>query len=101
MSVPPEEGLRELLLRLHERLANNERLEPESRELLVTVRRDIQRVLAGAERSGGAPGEVTPRAGRDSALEELEALEVRFETEHPAMAQAIRQLIDLLGKAGI
>jgi len=34
-------------------------------------------------------------------VQRLEGLAVRFETDHPSLAQVLRQLIDALGKAGI
>jgi Domain of unknown function (DUF4404) len=46
------------------------------------------------------PGEETLRELLARA-HELEALAVRFEVKHPALAQALRELIDELGKAGI
>ena len=36
-----------------------------------------------------------------SVAERLEAMAVRFETEHPAVGTALRQAVDALGKAGI
>ena len=100
MNSPSDESLSELLQRLHERLTQSGRIDPASRELLSTVRRDIQQALGGTERDGSARAGGA-RIDRESALEVLEALEVRFEAEHPGIAQALRQLIDLLGKAGI
>jgi len=95
MSIPPEEGLRELLERVHERLSRVERIDPQSRELLSRLTHDIERARGRAGQAG---------AGADidqEQLPRLEALAVRFETVHPAFAQALRQLVDLLGKAGI
>ena len=92
-----EESLRELLARLHEQLGATDRaLDGESRRLLGTVMRDIERALGpagqAAEVSGTAAAAHTPR---------LESLAVRFEAGHPALAEALRELIDALGKAGI
>ena len=92
MNRPHEETLRELLGRVHERLSGAERVDPESRSLLAALTRDIERAL------GAAPQRAT--LGQDS-LPRLEALAVRFDVEHPALAQALRQLIYALGKAGI
>jgi hypothetical protein len=85
-----QESLRELLARVHERLSTvGDALDAESRQLLGTLTRDIERLDPG-----GAAGAVAhvPR---------LESLAVRFEAGHPGLAQALRQLIDALGKAGI
>jgi Domain of unknown function (DUF4404) len=95
MSVPPSESLAELLARLHERLSQVQRMEPETRAQLTALTRDIQRALSQAEQPGAAA-----QIDQES-LPRLEALAVRFEAVHPAFAQALRQLIDLLGKAGI
>jgi hypothetical protein len=86
-----EESLRELLARVHERLSASASVDREARELLVKLMRDIERALAG-----GAAAEATP-----SHVPRLEALAVRFEAGHPALAEHIRRLIDALVKAGI
>lgn len=90
------ESLRELLARVHERLSHARSLDPESRRLLVTVMDDIHRALSD-EAAADGPAE----DARASAAPRLEALAVRFEAEHPTLAQGLRQLIDALGKAGI
>ncbi len=83
-----DETLRQLLARVHERLSKSSTIDPEAREMLLTVMRDIDGALA----KGGAAGPDLPR---------LEALAVRFEAEHPAIAQLLRQIGALLGQAGI
>ncbi len=85
-----EENLRELLRRVHERLSRAERVDPDSRRLLGALTQDIERAL-GAQ----------PAPLEKDSLPRLEALAVRFEVEHPAVAQGLRQLIYALGKAGI
>jgi predicted component of type VI protein secretion system len=92
MESPSEEKLRELLARVHERLTHAGDVEPESRELLITLTRDIERML-GVRRSATPPAR--------HAIPRLEALAAQFEAGHPALAQVVRQLIDALGKAGI
>ena len=107
-----DEPLRELLSRVHERLSSSSTIDPESREMLATVMRDIDTAMvkgrAGAvssvPASGTVPvGSVTGGAGSASAppAHRVEALAVRFESDHPAMAQLLRQLGALLGQAGI
>ena len=91
-----EESLRELLARLHQQLgASGRTLDRDSRQLLTTVMRDIERALEpdrpGMEDAGAAATH-TPR---------LESLAVRFEAGHPALAEALRALVDALVKAGI
>jgi hypothetical protein len=85
MSSP---DLRALLAQLHERLGHTRSLDPESRELLATVARDIEQALKDDNTSGVAP-------------EPVEALAVRFEADHPSLAGVLRQIMDTLGKAGI
>jgi hypothetical protein len=92
----PEESLRELLVRVRERLAASGAHDHEARQLLGTVMRDIERALgahdsAATDAAGAAAGHV-PR---------LESLAVRFEAGHPALAEALRELIDALARAGI
>ena len=89
-----EESLRELLARVHERLGQAGPVDPESRELLSTLVRDIDRALGrgGAAGTAGAAGSHTPR---------LESLAVRFEADHPGVAEVIREVIDALVRVGI
>jgi effector-binding domain-containing protein len=91
-----EDSLRELLARLHEQLGSSGRaLDAESRKLLTTLMGDIERTLdrtVRAEEDSGVVAAHTPR---------LETLAVRFEAGHPALAEALRELIDALVKAGI
>jgi uncharacterized protein DUF4404 len=91
-----EESLRELLARLHEQLGSSGRaLDAESRKLLTTVMGDIERTL---ERTG----RIAPDSSAVAAhTPRLESLAVRFEAGHPALAEAMRELIDALVKAGI
>ena len=84
-----DQGLRELLAQLHARLHNAKSVDADSRALLQAVASDIEGTLA---RSGRKP------ATAETKLEELAA---KFEVEHPALAEAVRDVIDALGKAGI
>jgi hypothetical protein len=92
-----QESLRELLARVHERLsASGAALDAESRQLLGTVMRDIDRALdRGDEAIDDASAAAVAHTPR------LESLAVRFEAGHPAMAETLRELIDALVKAGI
>ncbi len=83
-----DKELRELLAELHTRLGHAATLDQDSRKLLKTVSEDIEKTLGG----GTAPAAHAPR---------LEAAAARFEAEHPALAEAVRDIIDALGKAGI
>jgi len=113
-----EETLRQLLARVHERLSSASTIDAETREMLTTVMRDIDGAL-GKGASAGSAGKsdpstaqsgavpsvssppVSPDARVAAAQPRLEALAVRFEAEHPSIAQLLRQIGDLLAKAGI
>jgi len=99
-----EESLRELLARLHEQLgARGRALDAESRQLLTTVMRDIERALDRADRTMDKADAVLDDVSAAAAAHtpRLESLAVRFEAGHPAIAEALRELIDALVKAGI
>jgi len=83
-----DEDLRELLAQLHQRLGHAESLDGESRKLLTTVARDIESTLAPSGAAATAPAR-------------LESLAVRFETDHPAIAEVLREIVDTLGRAGV
>jgi uncharacterized protein DUF4404 len=84
-----DNDLRILLTQLHERLGRAQSLEDEDKQMLVTVLGDIEKVLAKTPVS--APPDTSG----------LESLAVKFEADHPALADALRRLADTLGKAGI
>ena len=77
--------LNELLRRLHEELARQPVVDAEARRLLSVVLGDIQTL--------GLRTQATPGS--------LEELAVGFEVDHPSVASALRQVADVLGKAGI
>jgi hypothetical protein len=87
-----EASLRELLSRVHDRLRKAGSVDPESRKLLAEVMDDIERALRADEAGRKKSGRHVPR---------LETLAVQFEADHPGLAQQLRQLADVLGKAGI
>jgi ABC-type uncharacterized transport system substrate-binding protein len=86
--------LHEQLARLHTELAQETRVDDESRTLLVTLLADITRLL---EISGGRP------AADESASipDRMEAVAVEFEAEHPSLSAAIRGVVEALSRAGI
>jgi Flp pilus assembly CpaE family ATPase len=85
-----EASLHELLARVHERLRKAGAVDPESRAMLADVMDDIERTLRAEKRSD-----------EEHPVPRLEGLAVQFEAEHPGLAQQLRQLADVLGKAGI
>jgi len=88
--------LRTRLTSLHQLLGESPALDPESRTLLRTVVQDIEKVLHQPAAATASPASTTDTYGH-----RLEALATRFEADHPAITGALRQLTDLLGKAGI
>jgi hypothetical protein len=84
--------LRTQLESLRVSLSRADALDPESRALLIEMLPEITRLLG---KTSTAPDEVHPLT------EPLETLAVRFEAEHPALGNALRQVVDALGKAGI
>ena len=84
-----DNDLRDLLTQLHTRLGSASTLSAEDRRLLATVLRDISNVL-----------EKDPTA-QPPDTSGLESLAVKFEADHPALAEGLRQLVDTLAKAGI
>jgi hypothetical protein len=83
-----DRDLRELLAELHLKLGQAQSVDADSRLLLRTVSGDIEKALGGKDAA----------APQESKLNELA---VKFEAEHPALAEAVRDVIDALGKAGI
>ena len=82
------QDLQELLAELHARLSGATSLDADARKLLSTVSHDIEKALARSDQAAASPAR-------------LEALAVTFEADHPALADALRQIVDALGKAGI
>ena len=77
--------LNQLLQRLHEELGRAPVIDPDDRRLLAVVLADIEKL--------GLSTAATPGS--------LEELAVGFEADHPSVAAALRQVADVLGKAGI
>jgi len=84
-----QSDLRNLLTQLHARLGNAQSLDADDRRLLTTVLSDIENALA---KGTAAP---QPHGGG------LESLAVKFEADHPALAETLRRVADTLAKAGI
>jgi hypothetical protein len=89
-----EKNLRDLLARVRERLSHARSVDPESRKHLSTLVQDIDSTLAqgGAQGAAGTGGGHTHR---------LESLAVRFEADHPSLAEVIREVIDALVRGGV
>ncbi len=71
----------DLLRKLHTELQRTQSLDPESRRLLSVLLHDFSKF--------------------DSHVFTARDLAVRFEAEHPGIAAALRQLVDVFNKAGV
>lgn len=86
-----QKTLKEQLSRLHEELASGESLDPETRELLARVSRDIERVL----------DENDVDVDQASVIERIEAAAVDFEASHPRLSSFLSEITDTLAKLGV
>ncbi len=90
------EELQQLLLQLHKGLADAPPMDADLRASLLQLDEDIRQALKPDEAQTAAnesPG--------DSLQDRAEALEARFEVDHPVLAGTLRNLMDSLGKMGI
>jgi hypothetical protein len=102
MSSAEHKQLQESLTRLHAELAAAPRIDPASRELLREVLADIERVLhAPPPQAPKIAPKSTHRVSASTSMPRLEALAIEFDAEHPTIAGTLRQLVDLLGRAGL
>jgi Domain of unknown function (DUF4404) len=88
-----QKSLRDLVAKLHAQLSDALRADPESRESLSDMMRDIHRLI-------DKPAD-SPSPAQLSLPDRLERIAVQFEADHPTLAASARRLIDLLGEVGI
>lgn len=86
-------SLRELAGKLHAQLSDALRENPESRESLSDMMRDINRLIDQPAEPVSSP--------QHSLADRLERIAVQFEADHPTLAASARRLVDLLGEVGI
>jgi len=84
------ERLHETLRQLHRELQSTETADPQTRELLVAVQDDIDRVTGPDE-----------DPSFEDIGERVESLAARFEADHPSLALALRQVMSTLSSMGI
>jgi hypothetical protein len=84
------ETLKKTLTALHQELSRAPALDEQSRQLLREIMRDVEGL-------GPSP----PAAPAEVRRHRLEELAIGFEIEHPTLAAGLRQLTDLLAKAGL
>ncbi len=83
------DDLHRTLARLRAELGNASSVDDESRRLLQEIVQDAERLRAG------------PESLAHSWTERLEELAVRFEAEHPTLGASLRELMGILGRAGV
>jgi hypothetical protein len=88
-----QDSLRDLVAKLHQQLSDALRADPNSRERLNDLMKDVNRLI-------DKPA-VPPSEAQLSLPDRLERIAVRFEADHPTLAASARRLIDLLGEVGI
>jgi hypothetical protein len=86
------QDLHKQLESLHSELARTNRVDRESRDMLITILNDISRLLDPSQSNDANEGSLTER---------LDQMAVQFEAEHPTLGTAIRRVVDTLAKAGI
>jgi hypothetical protein len=84
------ETLKKTLAALHQELSRAPTLDEQSHQLLREIMRDVEGLAT-------SPVSTPPTLRRHR----LEELAIGFEVDHPALAAGLRQLMDLLGKAGL
>jgi hypothetical protein len=84
------EQLKKTLAALHHELSHAPALDEQARQLL-------RKIMSDVEKLGPSP------VSAPSTLHQhrLEELAVEFEIDHPTLAAGLRQLMDLLAKAGL
>jgi len=87
----PEKNLKTLLGQLHHMLEKTRELDPETRELVVALEDDIDRLLDEQDDSSDV----------DSIVASAQSLEASFGAEYPVAARFLREIIDMLAKVGI
>ena len=81
----PNDTLKQQLQQLHSTLQQQPELSNEDRQLVKQIAQDIERL-------GAKDDDLNDRI-RQQAIE--------FEQQHPALAEALRQVVDTLGRIGV
>lgn len=84
--------MKNMLSQIHASLSRTHNLDPELKEQLITLDKDIHKLLEKDERDNFA------YAGLENAAR---GLAVKFTNEHPNLALLVGQLAEILGKIGI
>ncbi len=92
-SPPSRENLQGSLRELNSQLERTPTLHPHARSTLQALLSELHHSLHGGPPAASTPGE--PPIGR------LQALAVEFEAEHPLLAGALREFVELCSRAGL
>lgn len=82
----PQNELKQQLQALHDTLQQHPLLDEDSQALLQSIAADIDEVEA---------------ANAADLSERVQEQAVRFEQEHPTLAEVLRQIVDTLGRIGV
>ena len=85
---------------LHRSLSSAEGVDPETREALVVLLGDIDRLLAKSH-GGGLKAAPTTGASDEQHVDRLTDAAQRFQVTHPTLAGTLEGLADALGRMGI
>ena len=88
----PKQRLREDLARLKAELESSPDVDPEARELVAEISRDVEALLA---RSEGSSDE------QESLVDRLRSAADSFEESHPSLTAAVGRIADALSALGI
>jgi hypothetical protein len=83
--------IHEQIQALHRQLAALPQVDSDTQEQLLILQADINRLLTD---------EATDSSD-NSPTDAVESLAARFDADHPQLSNALRSLVDTLGKAGI
>ena len=85
------EQLKSTLNTLHETLSHESDVDPEHKDLLLTLDADINDLLA----------EETPPAETSGLMDAAESLAARFAADHPRAEPILREIVAILGRMGV
>lgn len=86
------ENLKESISKLHQSMKAIDNVDPELKDMLETLDRDIHLVLRKEEK---------PDSDDSILAERARLLHAKFAAEHPTLEPMLREIADMLGKMGI
>lgn len=90
------EQLQQTLTALHDELSRVASVDDATRQKLLDVTGDIQRLVGSTEPAPGRPGTV-----ESPVIETLQDAVSHFEARHPQLTASVQQIIDRLAEMGI